>query len=115
MPNISTDPKLVAHCGLYCGACKAYLKGRCPGCHENAKATWCKVRTCCMTAGYASCADCRDLPEAMDCRKFNNAISKVFGLLFRSDRGACIRQIKAAGLAGHAEKMAAAGRHTIKR
>jgi hypothetical protein len=115
MKDIVPDPKLVAYCGLFCGACGAYLKGRCPGCTENVKATWCKVRTCCMEAGHASCADCRKFAEAMDCRKFNNLISKIFGLLFRSDRGACVRQIKAVGLAGHAEKMAAAKSQTIRR
>ena len=43
MKEIVADPKLVAYCGLYCGACGAYLRGRCPGCIENYKATWCKV------------------------------------------------------------------------
>ena len=54
------EPKaeLVARCGLYCGACGSYLKGRCPGCRENVKATWCKVRACCGEHSYASCADC---------------------------------------------------------
>ena len=51
MKEIISDPKLVAFCGLYCGACKAYLKERCPGCHDNEKATWCKVRTCCLENG----------------------------------------------------------------
>jgi len=32
MKEIIADEKLVAKCGLYCGACGAYLKGRCPGC-----------------------------------------------------------------------------------
>ncbi len=115
MKTITVDPKLVAYCGLYCGACRSYLNDRCPGCHDNAKAAWCKVRTCCTAAGYASCGDCREVADAMDCRKFNNLISKVFGLVFRSDRGACVRQIKALGVAGHAEKMAAAGQQTIRR
>jgi hypothetical protein len=115
MKNIVADPSLVAHCGLYCGACGSYLKGRCPGCHENAKASWCKVRSCCMAEGYASCADCKPFSEAMDCKKFNNFISKLFGLLFRSDRAACVRQIKALGLAGHAEKMAEGKCQTIRR
>jgi hypothetical protein len=51
----------------------------------------------------------------MECAKFNNLMSKVFGVLFRSDRAACIRQIREIGRQGHAEKMAASGTQTIKR
>ncbi len=35
MRTIQEDVELVAHCGLYCGACKAYLKEKCDGCHRN--------------------------------------------------------------------------------
>ncbi len=31
MKEIVSDPKLVAYCGLYCGACKRYLQEKCPG------------------------------------------------------------------------------------
>lgn len=27
--ELTADSRLVARCGLYCGACRAYLKGRC--------------------------------------------------------------------------------------
>ena len=109
------DPGLVARCGLYCGACKAYLKGRCPGCHENVKATWCNVRLCCKEQEFASCADCSDFTDPMQCTHFNNFMSRFFGLVFRSDRAACIRQIRELGLEGHAADMAAKKRHTIKK
>ena len=115
MKEIVADPNLVARCGLYCGACRAYLKGRCPGCHENAKAAWCKVRTCCTTCGYASCADCREHDDPQQCKKFNNIIARLFGLIFRSDRAACVRQIKKLGVAGHAECMAADRRQSLPR
>jgi hypothetical protein len=36
MKAIVADAGLVAYCGLYCGACKAYLKEKYPGCHGNA-------------------------------------------------------------------------------
>jgi hypothetical protein len=115
MKEILADPSLVAHCGLYCGACGAYLKGRCPGCHDNHKATWCKVRTCCTSNRLATCADCTEFPNPSDCKKFNNFVSKLFGLLFRSDRAACIRQIQKIGLEGHADNMAQHQRQTIRR
>ena len=99
----------------YCGACGAYLKGRCPGCHANVKATWCKVRTCCIEEQYATCADCTQHADPKSCRKFNNPIAKLFGLIFSSDRRACILQIRAIGLQEHAEQMAAAQLHSIKR
>jgi hypothetical protein len=115
MRQITADPKFVAYCGLFCGACGAYLKERCPGCVGNDKAAWCGIRKCCKEKGYSSCAECKDFSDAMDCRKFNNFMSKVFGLIFRSDRAACIRQIKEAGREGHARKMAEAKTQTIKR
>ena len=115
MKEIVSDPRLVAHCGLYCGACGAYLKERCPGCHENRKATWCKVRACCLGHQYPSCADCAEFADPNACRKFNNLIAKLFGLLFRSDRAACVAQLRQLGLQGHADDMAAHRRQTIKR
>jgi hypothetical protein len=114
MKEIVADTGLVAYCGLYCGACGRYLKGRCPGCHKNAKAGWCKVRTCCIAATIGSCADCAAYTDPKDCRKFNNFASKTIGLLLRSDRSACITQIKKQGLAGHAQDMAMNKRRTIR-
>lgn len=115
MKPIVADANLVAYCGLYCGACRAYLRGRCPGCHGNVKASWCKIRSCCQENQYASCADCTQYDAAMDCKKFNNVISKIFGLIFRSNRAACVRQIRQLGVQGHAERMAEARQQTIKR
>lgn len=34
MRAIVSNPALIANCGLCCGACKAYLKEKCPGCAE---------------------------------------------------------------------------------
>lgn len=114
MKQIVADPELVAYCGLYCGACPRYLKDRCPGCHENHKATWCKIRSCCIEHGYASCADCEEFTDPHDCRKFHNLLSRAFGLVFRSDRRACVYQIRARGLAGHAAAMTELGRPAIR-
>lgn len=115
MKPIVSDEALVACCGLYCGACGAYVKDRCPGCRENKKATWCKVRSCCIERGYLSCADCRDFADVMTCRKYNSIISKVVGFILRSNRSACVAQIKSLGVKGHADRMAAEGKQTIRR
>ena len=115
MKSITADPELVAYCGLFCGACGRYLRETCAGCHENSKASWCKVRSCNIERHYASCAECVEYPNAVDCTKFNNVFSKVIGFVLRSDRPACIAQIKAVGVKGHAEKMARLGRQSLKR
>lgn len=113
--EIVADPNLVAFCGLYCGACPRYLRGGCPGCHENAKATWCKVRSCCIDNKLSSCADCADHRDPNTCRFFNNPIARVIGFLFRSDRRACVLQIQRIGISGFAEEMAKSGRMSIRR
>jgi hypothetical protein len=42
-------------------------------------------------------------------------MSKLFGLIFQSDRAACIDQIKQRGLDGHARIMTELKSQTIKR
>ncbi len=115
MREIQANTELVAYCGLYCGACKSYLKERCPGCHENTKASWCSVRSCCMEKGIQSCADCSEFTDPRMCKKYNNVVSRIFGVIFNSDRAACIDQIKKLGLTGHAQEMADRKSQTIKR
>jgi hypothetical protein len=115
MKKVTTDAALVAFCGLYCGACRAYLNEKCPGCKENTKAAWCKIRFCCIDNKYATCADCRDFKDVDDCRKFNNFLSRIFALVFRSNRKACIEQIRSGGRAKHAEIMASVGSHSLRR
>jgi hypothetical protein len=115
MKDIISDAGLVAYCGLYCGACRRYLKGKCPGCHDNVKASWCGIRKCCIEHGYSSCADCAEFADPSGCKKFDNLISKIFALIFRSDRRACIMQIKDLGIDAHADDMAASKRHTIRK
>lgn len=112
---IPFDTNLVAACGLYCGACRSYLKGSCKGCRENAKATWCGVRTCNLERKTSTCAECADHADPTTCRKFHNPVSRIFGFVFDSNRPACIRQIKEKGLEGHAQAMAASGRQSISR
>lgn len=104
----------VAACGLYCGACKKMKTGKCPGCHKNENAGWCKIRKCCQEHGYRSCADCTIMPIG-ECKKFNNLMGKVFALIFRSDRPACIARIKMIGYQAYAGEMHAKGWQTIRK
>lgn len=115
MAEIQNDPTLVAFCGLYCGACGRHVKGACPGCAGNVKATWCRIRACCMTNGYTTCADCRDFSDATACKTYNNFIGRVFGFIFRSNRPACIRRIKEVGVEQFAGEMTERKRHSLPR
>jgi hypothetical protein len=65
--------------------------------------------------GIDSCAGCDNFDNPNDCKKFNNIFAKFFELVFRSDRVACIRQIRSQGLEGHARTMAENNRQTIKK
>ena len=115
MNDIPVNPALVAYCGLYCGACRSYRKGNCPGCHENEKAKWCKIRTCCIDNSFVTCADCTEFADPNDCRKFNNLLARLFGLVFRSDRRACVYKIREIGIEKYAEFMADRKLQSIKR
>ena len=114
MKEIVADKNLVAYCGLYCGACRSYLNGKCPGCRENEKATWCDIRKCCIENSYASCADCASIAP-MKCKKYNTFISRVIGFLFNSDRNACLNRIKEIGYDEFAKEMTGIKRQSIRR
>ena len=115
MKEIVADSNLVAHCGLYCGACGAYLRGRCPGCHENEKASWCKIRICCRDNDYATCADCGAYADPKSCSAFHNFLSRIIGFVLRSDRGKCIARIGEIGVGAFAEEMAEKRRQSLPR
>jgi hypothetical protein len=115
MNQIVAKKELVAYCGLYCGCCKIYLNGKCKGCKENEKAAWCKLRVCCINKGINSCADCSEYSSPEKCKKFNNFMSKIFGLLFKSDRKACINLIREKGYENYALIMADSKNHTVKK
>ena len=115
MEEIKNDVKLIAFCGLYCGSCRSYIKGKCPGCANNEKASWCKIRSCNLTNNYKSCADCTEFSSPMDCKKYNNFISKAFGFIFRTNRAAGIDIIKEKGYENFAAYMAENRLQGIKR
>ncbi|TGY51507.1 hypothetical protein E5342_19130, partial [Parabacteroides distasonis] len=35
MEEITVDKNKIASCGLYCGACRKFLSGKCLGCKDN--------------------------------------------------------------------------------
>lgn len=109
--KIKTDASNIAACGLYCGACRKFLKGTCPGCHKNEKASWCKIRQCCQEKGYSTCAECEKNVKV--CKTHSNLIGKLFALLFNSDRAACIQYIKENGAEAFAKEMTQRGKQTI--
>ena len=111
---IVADTDAIAYCGLYCGSCRAFLKGSCQGCKRNEKATWCQVRTCCIEHDYRSCAECEG--AGIDaCSDLNNIFSKVIGFVLRSDRKACLRLISEEGYPAFARKMATEKRQSLPR
>jgi hypothetical protein len=114
MKDIVKNEKLIAYCGLYCGACKKYLKGKCPGCEKYVKAKWCKIRSCCVENKYLSCANCKIMPTN-ECKKFNNFLAKLISSIFRSDRHANINFIKTNGYSKYAEEMSEQKLMSIKK
>jgi hypothetical protein len=113
--DVVADPDLVARCGLYCGACGAYRKGRCPGCARATNRSWCKVRTCCGERSLASCAECADHADPAGCPKFDNVVARLFGLVMNSDRRAAVLKLRALGRDAFAAYMAGRGWQSIPR
>ena len=94
-----TPTPIVAHCGLVCSQCGSLRKGKCQGCHsEKPMFGRCPVRRCTRERGCATCADCAEFADLHQCRKLNNWIAKIFGLIFRSDRIGNLERIRAQGL-----------------
>ena len=110
--EIEVSRELIARCGLYCGACRKLLVGKCPGCRKNQKASWCKIRSCSASQGYHTCAECP--MNVKQCKTYSNLIGKIFGLLFNSDRAACIDRIRMVGGDEFARDMAAKRQQSLK-
>ena len=115
MKEVVADKNFIAKCGLYCGACGKYLKGKCAGCAGNVNAAWCKVRECCIANNRATCAECPTYTDTNDCKSFNNIFSKLFGFIFGSDRKACVAYVKANGLEAYAKHMSETKAMTLKK
>lgn len=113
MKKIVADTSMIAACGLYCGACRKFLLEKCPGCKNNERATWCKIRRCCCDKEFDSCAQCGMAVE--ECKTFSNFIGKIFAFLFNSDRGACIRYIRENGKDAFVREMVRRKEQTMKK
>ena len=96
---------IVAYCGLKCSDCGAYKKGRCKGCHsEKPMNKNCKIKVCTIEKNILTCAECTEFTDLKDCKKLNNFISKIFALIFKSDRLGKLNHIKEIGLENYKQE-----------
>lgn len=112
--QIEFNPELVSYCGLYCGTCSKYKKGKCPGCKGNTKATWCKTRTCNIDKNYTSCADC-SIADLRSCKINNNFVASIFGFIFKTDRMASLELIRKIGREEYAKQMTEVNQMALKK
>ena len=71
------DEILLGCCGAYCKTCKVFQDKLCKGCkvgyfdnsRDLSKAK-CKIKICCITKGYSSCADCDKLKSCETIQSF---------------------------------------------
>lgn len=96
--NDRNNLDMVAYCGLYCGNCGRFKRGRCEGCRAGGGFSRCPVRICCNSLNITSCAGCNEFKMPADCKKLNNFISKVFGFIFGTDRVGNIAGIRDMGI-----------------
>ena len=93
------NEKIIAYCGLVCSDCGAYKKHKCQGCHsEKPMFKNCPVKKCAIENSFSTCADCVEFEDLKQCKKLNSFISKIFGLIFRSDRIGNLNKIREKGL-----------------
>jgi hypothetical protein len=103
--SVNKDLKLIAACGLYCGNCGKFRKGRCPGCISNSRAAWCKIRNCCLEKGIENCSCCKEFSNQKECNKYNNFVARVFEFVFFTDRTLCIEKLRSEGAEKFVEMM----------
>ncbi len=109
----SNNIELIAACGLYCGSCRKYIAGKCPGCKENTKASWCKIRSCNNENYTPNCSQCTLVAKG-DCKILNNSVGKVFKWIFKTDRLASLRYISRYGQDAYVYKMTELKQMSVK-
>ena len=97
------NEKLVSYCGLNCGACPSFLKGKCKGCRGNTPDCAvgfrsCKVKPCCVENGYNTCADCKKYQSVNSCKDYSSPLVRFGEFISQTSRGKCIEMIKKDGI-----------------
>lgn len=66
-------------CGAFCGTCKVRKENACIGCkvgygtgERDLTKAKCKMKTCCISKGHTTCADCKTLNECSVINEFYN-------------------------------------------
>ncbi len=99
---MSANERLIAYCGLYCGACPSFTSGKCDGCRSNSaksavKYRKCPVKPCCAEQEVFTCADCTKYISVKECEKYNPLLLRIALKLEGSDRSKAVEMIKAKG------------------
>ena len=73
-------------CGAYCRTCHALTESACQGCklrystgERDIKKAKCKMKVCCVTKGFISCADCESYGNCSIIREFHNKNGYKYG------------------------------------
>lgn len=66
-------------CGAYCGTCKVFKDGLCRGCkigysngERDITKVKCKIKKCCISNNFISCADCEKYNTCETVQTFHN-------------------------------------------
>ena len=90
---------IIARCGLVCTKCGTFLKRKCKGCgSDKPMFKGCPVKKCTVEKNITTCADCKDFADLKQCGKINSFISKIIGLLTKSDRIGKLNRIREIGI-----------------
>ncbi len=71
------DKTLIAPCGIYCGACKTYIVGKCKGCLDS-NTIKCTIYKCVSIKGLETCGNCQKFPCDVHYRKETAVYSPKF-------------------------------------
>jgi hypothetical protein len=111
---------LISYCGVNCGACPSYLKGKCKGCRGNTPdfsvgLPSCKMKSCCVENGYTTCANCTKHESVDDCKIFNPLFFRFGEFIAGISRKKGLEMIKKEGIGFFAEFMAENKLRAMKR
>jgi len=112
---LSTPPAEahIAACGLFCTNCRSFKLKKCQGCQIGPKFERCSVRKCCVEKGITTCAQCEEFSAPRDyreCKRINNIIPKVFGLIFGTNRPKALALLRDHGQEAYLAEKRASGK-----